>query len=236
MEGILLVFVVIMSQWPADVLKPGAEADIWSTHSRGDKSPWVAKSLQKDHISLILSWWSPSPTHCAMRLLSPHTTTSFCQIDQVYLLRNNSPAFHDLLQAGEKSKSTMLQLLQPHSWQLWVSVHADVCYLLCPPWDTILQYSNGPRMQDSLHLCNFQISLNIFLPLGIATCLMKSSNLPVSQASLIRNLWYDKLLNNTIYFSWDIAREVMFLSLQKQVAWWVKLQEILYWLAAQVLI
>lgn len=100
----------------------------------------------------------------------------------------------------------MLQLLQPHSWQLWVSVHAAMCYFLCPPWDTILQ-SSGPRAQDSLHAYNLWMSLNIFLPWGIAACLMKSANLPAPQASLIRNLWHDKLLNNTIYFSWDIARE-----------------------------
>lgn len=203
MEGILLPFAVIASQWQADTLKPGAEAP-WSTHSREDKSPWKGKSLQKDHISLILSGWSPSPTHCAVRLLSPHTITLFPQIQQVYLLINNSTAFHDLLQAGKWTLSIMLELFQPHSWQLWV--HAALCYLLCPPWDTILQPS-APRMQDSLHLYNLQIYLNVFLPWGIATCLMKSANLPASQASLIRNLWYDKLLNNTIYFSWDIARE-----------------------------
>lgn len=94
----------------------------------------------------------------------------------------------------------------PNSWQLWVSAHAAVCYLLCPPWDPILQ-SSGPRTQDSLHLYSLQIYLNIFHPWGIATCLMKSTNFPACQASLIGNLWYDKLLKNSIYFSWDIARQ-----------------------------
>lgn len=76
--------------------------------------------------------------------------------------------------------------------------------LSLPLWrnrSTVLWY------KVSLHLYNLQISLNIFLPQGIAACLMKSANLPAPQASLIRHLWYDKLLNNIIYFSWDIARE-----------------------------
>ena len=100
----------------------------------------------------------------------------------------------------------MLQLLQPHSCQLCASVHAAICYFLCPSGETILQ-SSGTRVQVSLHLHNLQIPLNIFLPQGIAVCLMKSASLPTPQASLIKHLWYDKLLNNITYFPRDIARE-----------------------------
>lgn len=64
-------------------------------------SPWNRKSLQKDHVSPSHSWWSPNSSHCAVRLLSPHTETLVSWVHLVHnclskcvgLLPNPSPAF-----------------------------------------------------------------------------------------------------------------------------------------------
>lgn len=113
----------------------------------------------------------------------------------------NPSAFSDI----PPSRRANWELFQPHLCQLCTSAHAVTCFL-GPSGDTNLK-SGGTGMQVSLRLYNLQISLYIFLPRGTAACLMKSANLPAPQASLIRHLWYDKLLNNIIYFPWDIARE-----------------------------
>lgn len=94
----------------------------------------------------------------------------------------NPSAFPD----APPSRRANWEQFQPHFRQLCTSAHAVICFL-GPSGDTNLQ-SGSTGMQVSLCLYNLQISLYIFLPRGIAACLMKSENLPAPQASLIRHL------------------------------------------------
>lgn len=136
-------------------------------------------------ISLLVE---PQPRSlCGEAALTTHKDSSFLgpagpQLSSkcVGLLPNPSPAF------PQSSASWRA------NWVPWCS------------WFNHTPVSSVPHPRSHVLL---SLLLSIFVPWGNAACLMKSARSPAPQASLIRLLCYDKLLNNIIYFSWDIARE-----------------------------
>lgn len=163
-------------------------------HTQQKEQALEWQCLQKDHVSplcLLVEAQIQSPRGEAA--LTTHQHSSFPDPTGVWLsskcvglLPTLLLLFHTLLQAGEQT-GCHAAVLQRHSCQLSASVHEAMWYFLCPSGETILQ-SSGTRMQVSLHLYNVQMPLNIFLPQGIAVCLMKPANLPAPQAPLIRHL------------------------------------------------
>lgn len=69
------------------------------TQQRGQK-PLKAEVPEKPHFTHSLLVEPQPHTLCCEAALTTHDPF-FCQIQQVYVLISNSPAFHNLLQAGE---------------------------------------------------------------------------------------------------------------------------------------
>ena len=84
MEGTLLPFAVITSQWPVGAHTLGQDQrQTHSTHRREDQALEMGSLFRKTTFHRALSWWSPNPSHRVVRLLSPHTNTPVSRIQQV---------------------------------------------------------------------------------------------------------------------------------------------------------
>lgn len=146
-----------------ELIPPARTRDSHAPHTgESTKTLRWEMSSERPHFTVLSSGRVPTPvtvwwgcSHHAPALQFPGSSRSLV-VFKMMCRATAKPfsCFPTVFCKQESKLGAMLQLLLPHSCQLCASVHAAICYFLCPSGETVLQ-SCGTRSACTYIICRY---------------------------------------------------------------------------------